>query len=325
MINIPHNGSALRRVHTASGILRMALETLPAWRDTYAAMERLAAAPTTTNTAPVADNVAAFALDAVRAGKPVPGDLEEQAGRAVLQLQARQGVIEGLQRANSELVGELDEAVMAGKAKLYAFLNDQLDTVFDAAVGLGDVSALLAAETVLATRRVEDHEAWTVLAGRYAGLRQAQATLDQALDTPLAGVIEPAMEAKVMPGVEDAFPEWRAWRTHGYLVDPSTGSRRPLSPPWPAPRTSDPRNLKVSEASSPEFFAWAVDAEAGLWIPTPTQLVAEQERLSRVLRAYRDDQSLMHTPSADPAPQYVDPNTVRGKASRGAKGRAVTV
>ena len=150
-------------------------------------------------------------------------------------------------------------------------LNDQLATVVEAASELAPLSDFATEADVLRSRRLDDYDEFRRLADQHRLIRDAQfqiAGTHYSQTEPLAG------EARYLKELELQFPkdDPAAW-----LKDRASSNwMRPAVAPW----GSEDR-LTVTNTSTPDFFAWALESGAQLWVPTIAQHAAESRRLAQ--------------------------------------------
>ncbi len=215
---------------------------------------------------------------------PMPDNIEETIARQRVDVESANLVTSAYTRALHDLTSMLNDATRDAAPAVFDALDSLLGDVTAAARKIESPSALLDPAAVLASERVEEHREWTRLTRSYTSLRRAQATLMKMdKDAPESSVRFP--EALAIREVDTVFEHWSAWRARGYLVDQHNARVQvPLRVPWPLGDQGNPALFRLGvEGSSPEFFAWAIEAEATLWIPNERALRTELQRLAERL------------------------------------------
>lgn len=215
---------------------------------------------------------------------PMPDDIEETIARQRVDAESANLVTSAYTRALHNLTSILNDATRDAAPAVFDALDGLLRDVTAAARKIEAPSTLLDPAAVLASQRVDDHREWTRLTRSYTSLRRAQATLMKMNGlAPEESVRFP--EALAIRDVDTLFEHWAAWRARGYLVDQHNARVQiPIRVPWPLGDQGSPDRFRLGvEGSSPEFFAWAVEAGATLWIPNERSLRVELARLTERL------------------------------------------
>lgn len=181
--------------------------------------------------------------------------------------------------------GELDAR---HRDPLLEALHADLSEVVDAARALAPLAEIATPDAAFQSRRVDDHDAFNLLAARHARIREAQHTL-------AGGHYDQSerlhSEARYVKGVELLFPDRDpiAWLTARRADNPRGKDHAPWAigtqvighgdtePPWP----NDAR-LDQHVAAHRDFLVWAIDHDAELWVPTKAEHAAEAERLTNL-------------------------------------------
>ena len=302
-LRVSVTASELSRVHNDTGTVGAALATIPAWSAAATALRALDASPRMVAPGDPQETAIAVLLDALRDGKPAPENLASVVSEAITAATTYQTINAARERARVELCNDLDAAVRTNWAVIFGALNDELGEVLDAARQMDDVASLSSAEAAISADRVDDWRTWQGLAARHATVRAAQSRVASA-----SGMLEGTNHAELLflRDPRAGFEHWRAWRTHGHLIDPRTKQRQRLTPPWP---TDESGRLTVNVAGSADFLSWLLTSKSEAWVPSPNELRAQSARLDEEI-APGDLPQRAHV-HRDPAPeQYVDPNTV---------------
>lgn len=261
-------------LHTSrSPAMRSALSALPGYDSAKAGYDSAQAAITATLAAAppaVADEqLLAEVVDALSAGRELPdlGSRALEAEQAGQRLAAERRV---LGMAAERIKQDLDGTLQGDIRAVFRDLQRQLAQVLDDVRPLVEVFGAGEVDRISAIDRDLDVE-WKNfrrLLGVYSDIRDAQRKL--ALHSRRAELVQYKLDPHdLFSNVVDVFPHWREWAKHGFLVEPTTGRRVPISAPWP------------EDYASWAFLAWLSTSQAKPWVPTVEEAEANREEAQR--------------------------------------------
>ena len=185
--------------------------------------------------------------------------------------------------------------IATGTPTVLAALGDAMTQLQQEAETLAPLRQIATPEAAMASERFEDARRLQQILSDYAAIRTEQVRIlrdrigeDFAAKKSIAAFVS---------NVDEIFPLWAVWLSHGYLEHRHREDRRPVAPPWPSRAHSDHAT----------FALWALQHGARLWVPS-------LEEYQSAAAALRERATQPRTPHNDG--DWIDPASLPTKDRR---------